>query len=313
MNEALGQRITAARQNFNSAAEGAGRSTGMSISGLGPGTTIRRTETTTARYGSSSAPIPSTGFSTPTASGSGIATSPSEGVTRAVATTPEEMRGHISQMLNLEGEARRRALLTMQQEEAEDTTNFAATGSSQSQTTLPQSTPTVSNNNLLGGNNLIYLLQDASGTPTALLIGPPGSAGQAPVPRVDIGWQPGAFAMPDGVDFGHIPQEHRALRFPAPGVADHHDIFNAAGFGFEDPHARAALNRQRNRGPLNIGDMFAGVRARATHFWLAVRLAVFVVLFTGSGGWRRMLYLGSIAVLIFSMFLTFINSWRISC
>jgi len=41
------------------------------------------------------------------------------------------------------------------------------------------------------------------------------------------------------------------------------------------------------------------MRDRAGHLWLALKLAVFVVLFTGNGGWQRMLSLGFIAVLIF--------------
>jgi len=41
------------------------------------------------------------------------------------------------------------------------------------------------------------------------------------------------------------------------------------------------------------------MRERAGHLWLALKLVVFVVLFTGNGGWKRRLYLGLIAVCIF--------------
>lgn len=299
MNDALGQRIAATRQNFGSATGGAGRSTGISIPG---GTTIRRTETTTARYRPGGGTlIPPAGMQTPTTS-SGSVTSLPERTTRATTTASEELHSHISQMLDPNGEARRRALLAMQREEAEDTANFTATGSGGPQTAFSRQTQPTTSNNLLGGNNLIYLLQDASGMPTALLVGPPGSAAQAPAPH--IRWQPG-LVMPAGADFGRIPHNLRGMAPEAANGLNHQDIFNAGGFGFEDPHGRP-FHRQRNRGPLNIGEMLAGVRARATHFWLAVRLAVFVVLFTGSGGWRRMLYLGSIAVLIFSMLPSFV-------
>lgn len=298
MNEALGHRIAVARQNFNNTTEGSGRSTGIPIPAQGSGIT-RPTDTPTARYKPGGISTPASGVPTLVVGGSGSVASSSEGVTR-VATSESE---RIGQMPNLEGEARRRALLAMQ------TTNSTAPGSSNPPTAFNQPAQQPTTNNLLGGNNLIYLLQDASGTPTALLVGPPGSAAQAPArPPVDMRWQPGGFAMPLGPDFGRIPHDFRAMGFPVPEVANglnHHDIFNAGGFGFQDPHARAAVNR-RNGNPMNIGQVLAGIRARAGHFWLAVRLAVFVLLFTGSGGWRRMLYLGSIAVLIFSMLLLFL-------
>lgn len=296
MNEALGHRIAAARQNFNTTTGGLGRSTGFSVPVPGSGTTVRRTDVSTARFGTDGIPT-SPGISTPVASGSRSVAGPSEGVTRSES---EEMREQIDQMLNLEGESRRRALLTMQRKEAERLSNLTTPGSGNA-AAFDRPTQQAINNNLLGGNNLIYLLQDVSGRPTALLVGPPGSAAQAlaPAPPVDMRWQPNGFAMPLGADFGRIPHDLRAMGFPAPEAAN--GIFNAGGFGFQDPHARAVVNR-RNGNPINIGEVLAGIRARAGHFWLAVRLAVFVLLFTGSGGWRRMLYLGSIAVLIFSMF-----------
>lgn len=294
MNEALGHRIAAARQNFNTTVGGLGRSTGFSIPGQGSGTTPRRTDASAARLGSDGLPIPPT----PVASGSGSVAGPSEGATRSES---DNMHERIGQMLDLEGESRRRALLVMQRKEAERLANLT-TPSSSNPLAFGRPAQQATSNNLLGGNNLIYLLQDASGMPTALLVGPPGSAAQAlaPAPPVDMRWQPGGFAMPLGADFGHIPRDLRAMGFPAPEAAN--GIFNAGGFGFQGPHAHAAVNR-RNGNPINIGEVLAGIRARAGHFWLAVRLAVFVLLFTGSGGWRRMLYLGSIAVLIFSMLL----------
>lgn len=313
MNEVLGQRITAARQSVNSHFDRTARSTGISIPGLGPTTpnSTRRTETTTTtttvRYGSGGIPIPSTGIPTPVPSGSGTVASPSGGLARP----PTSQR--MDQFLNSQDEARRRALLAMQQEEAEqppETANPTPTGPAQDPLAafyLPTPAAPPSGNNLLGGNNLVYLLQDASGMPTALLVGPPGSAPPpAPVlPGPGIGFVAGGFGMPANGDFAGIPADLRALGWP---VADNlnfgahaNNIFQNGNFQFQDPHARAGVNRNRNR-PINIGEVLAGVRARATHFWLAVRLAVFVVLFTGSGGWRRMLYLGSIAVLIFSMF-----------
>lgn len=290
MNEALGHRIAAARQNFNTTTGGLGRSTGVSIPAAGSGAATRHTDASTARFGSDEM---QTRTPAPIASGSESVASPSDGARR---TESQELREQIEQMLNLEGDARRRALQAVQRSQAERLANLAA----RSPTALTQPAQQATHNNLLGGNNLIYLLQDASGMPTALLVGPPGSAPQAPAPAppVDMRWQPGGFAMPLGADFGRIPHDLRGMGFPAPEAAN--GLFNAGGFGFQDPHARAAVNR-RNGNPINIGEVLAGIRARAGHFWLAVRLAVFVLLFTGSGGWRRMLYLGSIAVLIFSM------------
>lgn len=294
MNDALGHRIAAARQNFNTTTEGSGRSTGLSVPAPGSGITTGRTDASTARFGPDEIQTPP-GMPVPvaSASASGSVASLSDG---ARSTESQELREQIEQMLNLEGDARRRALQAVQRSQAGRLANLAV----RSPTVLNQPTQPATYNNLLGGNNLIYLLQDASGVPTALLVGPPGSAPQAPAPAppVDMRWQPGGFAMPLGADFGRIPHDLRAMGFPAPEAAN--GLFNAGGFGLQDPHARAAVNR-RNGNPMNIGEVLAGIRARAGHFWLAVRLAVFVLLFTGSGGWRRMLYLGSIAVLIFSM------------
>lgn len=292
MNDALGHRIAAARQNFNTTTGGLGRTTGLSIPAPESGTTTRRTDASTTRFGPDGIQTPP-GMPAPVASGSGSVASQSDG---ARSTESQELREQIEQMLNLEGDARRRALQAVQRSQAGRLANLAV----RSPTVLNQPTQPATYNNLLGGNNLIYLLQDASGVPTALLVGPPGSAPQAPAPAppVDMRWQPGGFAMPLGADFGRIPHDLRAMGFPAPEAPN--GLFNAGGFGLQDPHARAAVNR-RNGNPMNIGEVLAGIRARAGHFWLAVRLAVFVLLFTGGGGWRRMLYLGSIAVLIFSV------------
>lgn len=57
-----------------------------------------------------------------------------------------------------------------------------------------------------------------------------------------------------------------------------------------------ALNPHVQLHQINIPRL---VRDRAAHLWLALKLVVFVVLFTGNGGWRRMLSLGLIAAAIF--------------
>ncbi|KAG0637425.1 hypothetical protein HOY80DRAFT_270016 [Tuber brumale] len=157
----------------------------------------------------------------------------------------------------------------------------------------------------------VYLLQDVSGRPRALLLGPPRSTNptlaevinglRGPLGPPGVGIPnlrgPGLPPLPDLANLGAIGGiAGNNLLGAGLGLGDH--------FGGAHAHHRvgfhgAVLERPRRVGRLNLPDLIRGVRARASHFWLAIRLAVFVVLFTGSGGWRRMLYLGAIAVAIF--------------
>lgn len=300
-NQVLSQRIVTARQATGSALGVSGQSTGISIPGAGA--LESGSSTPTLRYGPGGIPVPSTGVPTPLAGESGGASRSSGGLTRSA--TSEQMN-HASEA---EDEARRRALLELQEEEVDQlpTTASFVTGQNLLEDFYASPQPLVGGD-FLGGNNLVYMLQDASGVPTALLVGPPGSAGYPapppPLPAFNVNWGAGGLADLPAVDL-------RAPRWPIPDNINHgvhgNNIFQnpalAQGFGFQNHHQNhQAHARNHGRRPITFADVIAGVRARATHFWLAARLAVFVVLFTGSGGWRRMLYLGSLAVLIFGMF-----------
>lgn len=170
--------------------------------------------------------------------------------------------------------------------------------------------------NVITENNLIYLLQDTSGRPRALLVGPPGSVvfGGLASSMDDIRRRAGL--PPDGPMGLNFP-DLRELGLPlVPNAAaiGGNGLFPALGdhFGgarhYHQNHHRAGLQGagvlERPRiqvvRQINLREIAQGIVARASHLWLALRLTVFVVLFAGGGGWRRTLYLGSIAVLIFS-------------
>jgi len=194
----------------------------------------------------------------------------------------------------------------------EDTTTAAFAGLSPPEP-LPVFHLPTNNPHPITRTSPVYLLQDASGRPRALLLGPPRSAN--PTLAEIINGLRGPLEPPPG--FG-IP-DLRGLGLPPPldpvnlgamgGIAGNNLLGAGLGLGdhFGGAHAHhgvgfhgAVLERPRRAGRLNLPDLIRGIRAHASHFWLAIRLAVFVILFTGSGGWRRMFYLGSIAVAIFS-------------
>jgi hypothetical protein len=68
---------------------------------------------------------------------------------------------------------------------------------------------------------------------------------------------------------------------------------NAGGAGLQG-------GRQIQLDQLRVVDVLRGLRNRGGDIWLALKLVVFVVLLAGNGGWRRVLYFSSIALLIFS-------------
>jgi len=192
----------------------------------------------------------------------------------------------------------------------EDTTTAAFTGLAPPEPLPVFHLPT---NNLhpITRSSPVYLLQDASGRPRALLLGPPRDAN--PTLAEIINGLRGPLEPPgvgnhDLLGLGLPPPDPVNLAAMG-GIAGNNLLGAGLGLGdhFGGAHAHhrvgfhgAVLERPRRAGLPNFPDLIRGVRAHASHFWLAIRLAVFVVLFTGSGGWRRMLYLGSIAVAIFS-------------
>ncbi|RPB03641.1 hypothetical protein L873DRAFT_1730546 [Choiromyces venosus 120613-1] len=194
----------------------------------------------------------------------------------------------------------------------EDTTTIAAfSDPSLAPGQLPVFHLPANNPHAITSANPVYLLQDASGRPRALLLGPPRSANPTLADilgglRGPLG-QPGV-GIPDLRGLGLPPLPDLANLGAMGGIAGNNLLGAGLGLGdhFGGAHAHhrvgfhgAVLERPRQARHFNLPDLIRGVRARASHFWLAIRLAVFVVLFTGSGGWRRMLYLGSIAVVIF--------------
>ncbi|KAF8439540.1 hypothetical protein BGX38DRAFT_873657 [Terfezia claveryi] len=64
-------------------------------------------------------------------------------------------------------------------------------------------------------------------------------------------------------------------------------------------HHQRAQQQQMGQVNINIRDLVRRVQGGGAHVWLAVRLVVFVVLFSGGGGWRRRIMLGLFAVVIF--------------
>ena len=172
--------------------------------------------------------------------------------------------------------------------------------------------------NVITENNLIYLLQDTSGSPRALLVGPPGSVGFGGLASSMDDLRRRAGLPPDGPIGVNLPnlRELGLPLLPNAAAIGGNGLFPALGDHFggvphyhqNHHHHRAglqgtgALERPRIQivRQINLREVLQGIIARASHLWLALRLAVFVVLFAGGGGWRRTLYLGSIAVLIFS-------------
>ena len=123
-------------------------------------------------------------------------------------------------------------------------------------------------------NSAVYLLQDRFGRPHSLLIGPSGSARSLRSITRRLSTNPHPRYNPDLWPNGALPPP----QIPPPELRR---------------HIYAAIPRPPR---INLPHL---LRDRAAHFWLALKLAVFVVLFTGNGDWRRTLYLGSIAVVIF--------------
>lgn len=50
---------------------------------------------------------------------------------------------------------------------------------------------------------------------------------------------------------------------------------------------------------INMADILRRIQEGGTHVWLAVRLVIFVVLFSGGASWRRRVMLGALALVIF--------------
>ncbi|KAG0125467.1 hypothetical protein HOY82DRAFT_142085 [Tuber indicum] len=191
----------------------------------------------------------------------------------------------------------------------EDATTAAFTNPSPPSDPLPVFHLPANNPHPITTASPVYLLQDVSGRPRALLLGPPRSTNPTLAInglRGHLG-PPGA-GVPNLRGLGLPPLPDLANLGAIGGIAGNNLLGAGLGLGdhFGGAHAHhrvgfhgAVLERPRRAGRLNLPDLIRGVRARASHFWLAIRLTVFVILFTGSGGWRRMLYLGAIAVAIF--------------
>lgn len=158
-------------------------------------------------------------------------------------------------------------------------------------------------------NSLVFLLQDQFGRPHSLLVGPPGSALRHSSVYSDrlaafqhLGHNPNHLYNPVAPGLGlqlppRLPQMNQfppGPQAPAPPPAAPNLVAQ---------HDMAALRRELlawnphvQLHQINIPRL---VRDRAAHLWLALKLVVFVLLFTGNGGWRRMLSLGLIAAAIF--------------
>ena len=65
------------------------------------------------------------------------------------------------------------------------------------------------------------------------------------------------------------------------------------------PHQQQPQQRQMRQVNMNIGDLVRRVQDGGAHVWLAVRLVVFVALFSGGAGWRRRIVLGVFAAVVF--------------
>jgi hypothetical protein len=200
-----------------------------------------------------------------------------------------------------EAAARRRALQESLRELQEESMLFPTPVGVNAATTAPQ--PLNFTNQAIPENSLVYLLQDQFGRPNSLLVGPPGSALRQPP-----GFPTTAhYQMNNGVHMHHniitqpIPQMPQAPAVPElgrnnplfPGQILPQDLTTRQRelLARQNPNARIQQ--------LNLPRVAERMRERAGHLWLALKLVVFVVLFTGNGGWKRRLYLGLIAVCIF--------------
>ena len=124
-------------------------------------------------------------------------------------------------------------------------------------------------------SSTVYLLQDQFGRPHSLLVGPARSVHAPPSLFTRV--------VPDNAipPARYNPAVHPIAAQPPP---------------FDLEELRRLLHNQPRPRRLNLRHL---IRDRATHLWLALKLTVFVVLFTGNGGWHRTLCVGSIAVVIF--------------
>jgi hypothetical protein len=143
-------------------------------------------------------------------------------------------------------------------------------------------------------NALVFLLTDPMGNPHSLLVGPAGSA-LSPPPV----YNPGFY---NGHQYQVVPPQTQQPQQPGMGVPPPANPQPAAAAPPNPDAIRreilAVLNQNQNAQvrQINIPRLF---RDRAGHLWLAIKLSVFVALFAGNGGWRRIIYLGTVACLIF--------------
>jgi hypothetical protein len=202
--------------------------------------------------------------------------------------------------------ARRRVLLEDLRELEEEEARFTGTTYAQaSSAEIPIASQQITfSQHPIPPNALVFLLQDQMGRPHSLLVGPAGSALTSP-PVYNPGFQ---YPIPNGQPYNYmnplvpsqiVTSQMQQPQQPGVGVPPANNPQPAAA---APPNIDAirreilAMNQNAQMRQINIPRLF---RDRAGHLWLAIKLSVFVLLFAGNGGWRRILYLGTVAFLIF--------------
>lgn len=169
-------------------------------------------------------------------------------------------------------------------------------------------------------NSLVYLLKDQFGRPHSLLVGPSGSTPQSSyIYRSDF-QNATHISLSNSLNPPPIPPlpeaQHVAGNYGIPTAAFATLAQNNGAFPQAGRPRTAAFQQALGRQPvprvggnnINLPRMAQRVRERAGHFWLALKLTLFVVLLAGNGGWKRVIYLGSIALAIFLWQTGLINS-----
>ncbi|TGZ82413.1 hypothetical protein EX30DRAFT_394728 [Ascodesmis nigricans] len=161
----------------------------------------------------------------------------------------------------------------------------------------------------------VYMLVDPNGRPHSLVV-PPNRPVSSPHELIS-----GLSFLPPVLNSGQAPAENitngvlSSAAAPSAHELAPNDLVSTISQQLDDVNRNiealslriqraeallAVLNAHRARANgMNVQQLGERVRQRAGHLWLAMKLAVFVFLFSGNGGMGRLLSLTTAAILIF--------------
>lgn len=128
----------------------------------------------------------------------------------------------------------------------------------------------------------LYLLQDPSGRPHSLLIGPPNLS---PLPT-----------LPTISSHPQQPQPQAALAAQLELLRRELELLDARHNRVRGDPPLNLFPQQQQQVQAPLADVAARIRGGTQHFWLAMKLAIFVFFFSGQGGWGRVVYLSCMAL-----------------